>query len=87
MATPQCHGGFADIWKGQYNGQEVAAKALRVYLTSDIERIRKVGCPRFAVFINELTISCTEILQGGCDMEGALPSKCVTAVRRNNDRE
>jgi len=45
MATPQCHGGFADVWKGQYNGREVAAKALRVYSTSDFGRIRKVGDP------------------------------------------
>ena len=41
--TPQTYGGLADVWKGEYEGREVAAKALRVYRTSDLERIRKVG--------------------------------------------
>ena len=45
MDTPQCSGGFADVWRGKYKGQAVAAKALRVYTTSDFEKIRKVGCP------------------------------------------
>jgi len=44
-----CRGGFADVWKGQYDGQEVSAKVLRVYLTSDLEKIRKVGCPHLVV--------------------------------------
>ena len=42
---PVCNGGFADVWKGQYDGRDVAVKILRVYLTSDFEQIRKVGAP------------------------------------------
>jgi hypothetical protein len=34
--TPLYHGGFADVWKCQYNGQEVVAKVLRVYLRDDL---------------------------------------------------
>ena len=38
-----CPGGFSDVWKGQHNDKEVAIKVLRVYTTSDVGRIRKVG--------------------------------------------
>lgn len=54
--TPLCRGGFADVWKGQYGGQEVSAKVLRVYLTSDLEQIRKVGYLQLVEYINQLTI-------------------------------
>jgi len=55
MATPQYHGGFADVWKGRCCDQEVAAKALRVYSTSDFGRIRKASHPRPVAFINKFT--------------------------------
>ena len=74
------------MWKCQYNGQEVAAKAMRVYQTSDFEKIRKVGCPQL-VYIDELTTSRTEVLQGGHDMEGPSSSERVAAVRCDDDRE
>jgi len=38
-----CHGGFADVWKGRHDGREVAVKVLRVYSSGDPGRIRKVG--------------------------------------------
>ena len=41
--TPCCDGGFADVWKGTYNGQTVAAKVVRVYKSDNFPRIRKVG--------------------------------------------
>ena len=50
--TPLYHGRFADVWKGQYNGQEVAAKVLRVSSRDDLRRTRRVGCPLPAVCIN-----------------------------------
>jgi len=37
------HGGFSDVWKGRYNGGEVAAKALRIYTSDDLDRVRRVG--------------------------------------------
>jgi len=40
---PAYHGGFADLWKGQYRGKEVAAKVLRLRPTDDLERVRRVG--------------------------------------------
>ena len=38
-----CRGGFADVWKGEYHGLEVAAKVLRVYATSDLQKITRVS--------------------------------------------
>jgi len=86
-ATAQCHGGFGDVWKGQHNGQDVAAKALRVSLAADFKPTRKVSSPRFAMSINETTWPHTEILQGGHALEGALPSKRVTTFGCDDDRE
>ena len=54
-ATAQCHGGFGDVWRGQYNGQEVAAKALRVSLSTDFKPTRKVSPPQLAVSVNKPT--------------------------------
>jgi len=42
--SPLCHGGFADVWKGEHRGQEVAAKVLRIYSKNDPGRVRRVGC-------------------------------------------
>ena len=38
-----CRGGFADVWKGTYHGREVAIKVLRVYATSDLQKITRVS--------------------------------------------
>ena len=42
-ATPLYRGGFADVWKGEYQGRYVAVKVLRVYSTSDIGKIVRVS--------------------------------------------
>ena len=39
----QTSGGFADIKPGLYKGYTVAVKVLRVALTDDFEKIRKVS--------------------------------------------
>ena len=36
-------GGYADVWKGQHRGYGVAVKVLRVYSTSDFEKIKSVS--------------------------------------------
>lgn len=43
LDIPDRSGGFADVWRCRYLGQEVAAKALKVYSTDDLERVRRVG--------------------------------------------
>ena len=79
-------GGFADVWKGKHKGHVVAAKALRVYLTSDLEWTRKVGGAQLVASFNELTASHTVVLQGGRDMEDTSSPECVATVRCDDDQ-
>jgi hypothetical protein len=41
--TPLYRGGYADVWKGEHQGRSVAVKVLRVYSTSDFDKITSVG--------------------------------------------
>ena len=41
--APRYRGGFADVWKGEYQGCDVAVKVLRVYSTSDLTKIKSVS--------------------------------------------
>ena len=43
QGIPLYQGGFADVWKGEHQGREVAVKVLRVYKTSDLEKVTGVG--------------------------------------------
>lgn len=43
--NPLRHDEFGDVWKGRYNGKEVAAKVLRVYSTSDFKKTTRVRSP------------------------------------------
>jgi hypothetical protein len=78
-------GWVSDVWKGQYQDREVAVKVLRYTQTSDLEKIRKVGCPRLVTCISRLTMSCTEVLQGGCGMEVPPSSECAAAIGCDDD--
>ena len=40
---PLYRGGYADVWKGEHRGRHVAVKVLRVYSTSDFDKITNVG--------------------------------------------
>ena len=62
MENPQCSGEFSDVRKGEYNGREVAAKVLRIYVTRDLKAIRKVVHLRLFVLVSELTAPCSEVL-------------------------
>ncbi|KAF9646803.1 kinase-like protein [Thelephora ganbajun] len=42
--TPLYQGGYADVWKGEHRGRPVAVKALRVYSTSDFDKITSRFC-------------------------------------------
>ena len=50
---PICHdrtgvalyrGGFADVWKGEYRGRDVAIKVIRTYSNSDLRKMIGVSC-------------------------------------------
>ena len=36
-------GGYADVWKGKYRGQDVAVKIIRVYSTDKLQKVINVG--------------------------------------------
>ncbi|KAK1230468.1 Rho guanine nucleotide exchange factor [Marasmius sp. AFHP31] len=38
---PVASGGYADVWKGAYEGEAVCAKVVHVYKTSDVEKLNK----------------------------------------------
>ena len=80
-------GGFADVWKYQHQGREVAVKVLRVYATSDLEVIIRVGHQRSPFPALSLTRDFTEVLQGIHAVEGSSASKRVASSRSENDRE
>ncbi|KAF9647776.1 kinase-like protein [Thelephora ganbajun] len=44
MNPPLYHGGYAEVWKGEHQGREVAVKVLKVYLTSDLDKITRRFC-------------------------------------------
>ena len=42
---PRYEGSFARVWKSEHEGMEVAVKVLKVYESSDLGKIRRVGFP------------------------------------------
>jgi hypothetical protein len=37
-------GGFADVWKGEHCGRDVAVKAIRIYSNISLQKIMGVSC-------------------------------------------
>ncbi|KAF9644930.1 kinase-like protein, partial [Thelephora ganbajun] len=44
LDNPLYRGGYADVWKGEHQGRDVAVKVLRVYSTSDFDKITSRFC-------------------------------------------
>ena len=42
-SVAHCRGGFPDVWKDEYRELEVATKVLRIYTTSDLQKITRVS--------------------------------------------
>ena len=80
MDAPLARGGYSEVWKGKYQGREVAVKVLKVYQTSDFDKIMRVG-HRYIwwckVCVSELIVTPAEVLQGGYDLENPSPRKFV----------
>ena len=78
------------MWKGQHQDLDVAAKVLKVYSSKGLGKVKRVGRlgrSRFVMCTNESTMSCVEVLQGGCGMEHPSPSQRATTARRDDDRD
>ena len=89
VGIAHCRGGFADVWKGEYRGLDVAAKVLRIYATNDLQKITRVshsGALYSRVFVDALTATYAEVLQGVRNVEGSSASQRVAAARGHNDR-
>ena len=43
MNTPLYRGGYADVWEGEYQARKVAVKVLTVCMTSNLDKITRVG--------------------------------------------
>ena len=85
-STALYRGGFADIWKGEYCGQDVAVKVMRTYLHNDLQKV--VGVSGWIVLsFCALIVPYVAVLQGGHNMENPLPSKCPATDRSNGGRE
>ena len=79
-------GGFADVWKGEYCGQDVAVKVIRTYSNSDSQKMIGVSGWLLSLRVCALTVPHVEVLQGGCDMEIPPASKCPAAGRSDDVR-
>ena len=78
----QYKGGYTDVWMGDHQGRWVAAKVLRVYSTSDFDKIRRV-CRLYiisSVQIGQLITTHPEILQRSDEVEGPQSSERVAAT-------
>ena len=38
------HGGFGDVWRGEFCGRDVAVKVVRIYSHSELQRVINVSC-------------------------------------------
>ena len=80
-------GGFADVWKGEHCGRDVAVKVIRTYSNSDLQKI--IGVGRWLCFLcaslcpNSAHV---EVLQGSCDVENPPASECPATDRSDDDR-
>ena len=77
---PLYRGGYADVWKGEHQGCDVAVKVLRIYSTSDFGKVTTVGSTiLLKMCVGQLILTRVEVLQRGCDVECPPPSKCTAA--------
>ena len=77
-------GGYADVWKGEYRGREVAVKVIRLYSRDVMKNV--INVCHWCYFVSPqpvLTILCAEILQGGGDVE--IPSTCKHSTTGRSD--
>ena len=79
LGSPQCYGGFSEVRKGQYQGREVAVKALNVYQTSDFHKITRVSYQHRYSNARRQTHHDVEVLQGSLNVENPLSSKRAPA--------
>ena len=79
-------GGYADVWKGKYCGQDMAVKVVRTYSSDDLRKIINVGCTISGYFVLVTTFY-TELLPRSRDGEIPSTSQCPAITRCIHVRE
>ena len=78
-------GGYADVWKGEYRGREVAVKVIRLYSRDVLKNVINVCHRCYLVSPHPmLTTLCAEILQGGRNVDIPSTSKRPTTDRSDD---
>lgn len=81
-------GGYSDVWMGEYQGCKVAVKVLRVYTTSNLNKITSVGhslnFPRAFQGVDDGRV---EVLQGSDDMEKSPQPKRAPTIGCDDERQ
>ena len=86
--APRYEGGFAEVWKGEREGTEVAVKVLKIFMTSDLAKIRKVGFSVSPKCVGRpVNVDHAEVLQGSDHLEGSSPSECAATVGSDNGQQ
>ena len=86
--TALYRGGFADVWKGQHCGRDVAVKVIRTYSDDDLQRVIGVGYWSWSLATClRADMTTVAVLQGGCDVEVAPTSKYPIADRSDDVRD
>lgn len=82
-------GGFADVWKAEYRGRDVAVKVIRTYSNRELRRVIHVGPLSRLIFRSHLLTAgnCIEVLQGGCNVEVPSTPECPAPSRGDGVRE
>ena len=81
-------GGFADVWKGEHCGLDVAVKVIRIYSDSDLQRVIGVGHDSaLSPHTCTLMVTRVEVLQGGCRVENPPASEHPPADWSNDVRD
>ena len=64
-------GGLTDVWRGEYNGEQVAIKAFRIYPAQNLKEAKEVRIQLVWVICSRAKF--TDPVEPGADMEEVIP--------------
>jgi len=81
---PESAGGYADIWKASLGSQEICVKVMRVFQSSDIDKLLKVSRISGGYLIGHQLKINPGVLIGGSHMATIESPKCSAILRRGS---